>query len=94
MKKKQQNRSKVGRVLRQHQRRVHGGDWLRVNYTLARDYSNDERLEGCPISSSDVCFAGTVIEAAGELPDRITICRPRPSTLNRNIAGTVTLGQT
>src|SRR5438093_5493578 len=58
----QQNRSKVGRVFGNINAEYTAADWLRVNYTLGADYSNDERLEGCPISSSDVCFAGRVIE--------------------------------
>jgi len=66
-------------------------DWLRVNYTLGADYSNDERLEGCPISSSDVCFAGRVIE--GKLVNYQidhNLSATAKYQLNPNIAGTVT----
>jgi TonB-linked SusC/RagA family outer membrane protein len=90
----QQNRSKVGRVFGNINAEYTAADWLRVNYTLGADYSNDERLEGCPISSSDVCFAGRVIE--GKLVN-YQIDHNLSATarfhVNENIAGTATLGQ-
>ncbi|MFL5612055.1 MAG: SusC/RagA family TonB-linked outer membrane protein [Gemmatimonadaceae bacterium] len=36
--------------------------WLRFDYTLGADYSNDERLEGCPAECSDVAAGGRVTE--------------------------------
>jgi TonB-linked SusC/RagA family outer membrane protein len=90
----QQNRSKVGRVFGNINAEYTAADWLRVNYTLGADYSNDERLEGCPISSSDVCFAGRVIE--GKLVNYQidhNLSATAKYQLNPNIGGTVTLGQ-
>ena len=90
----QQNRSKVGRVFGNINAEYTAADWLRVNYTLGADYSNDERLEGCPISSSDVCFAGRVIE--GKLVNYQidhNLSATAKYQLNSNIGGTVTLGQ-
>jgi TonB-linked SusC/RagA family outer membrane protein len=90
----QQNRSKVGRVFGNINAEYTAADWLKVTYTLGADYSNDERLEGCPISSSDVCFAGRVIE--GKLVN-YQIDHNLSATanyhLNDNMKGTVTLGQ-
>ena len=90
----QQNRSKVGRVFGNINAEYAAADWLRVNYTLGADYSNDERLEGCPISSSDVCFGGRVIE--GKLVN-YQIDHNLTATanyhVNQNMAGTLTLGQ-
>ncbi len=90
----QQNRSKVGRVFGNVNAEYTASDWLRVNYTLGADYSNDERLEGCPISSSDVCFAGRVIE--GKLVNYQidhNLTATANYRLNEKMAGTVTLGQ-
>ncbi len=36
--------------------------WLKFNYTLGADYSNDERLEGCPAECSDVATGGRITE--------------------------------
>jgi TonB-linked SusC/RagA family outer membrane protein len=58
----QKNRSNVGRMFGNVGAEYVASSWLRLNYTLGADYSNDERLEGCPISASDVCFSGRVIE--------------------------------
>ena len=41
--------------------------WLKFNYTLGADYSNDERLEGCPAECSDVATGGRITE--GKLVD-------------------------
>src|ERR1700694_634046 len=90
----QQNRSKVGRMFGNINAEYVASTWLRVNYTLGADYSNDERLEGCPISSSDVCFAGRVIE--GKLVN-YQVDHSLTATVNYhvndNLGGTVTLGQ-
>ncbi|HEY2378542.1 MAG TPA: SusC/RagA family TonB-linked outer membrane protein [Gemmatimonadaceae bacterium] len=36
--------------------------WLKFDYTLGADYSNDERLEGCPAECSDVAAGGRITE--------------------------------
>src|SRR5256885_16730905 len=36
--------------------------WVKVNYTLGADYSNDERLEGAPQSSTPPQVGGRVTE--------------------------------
>jgi hypothetical protein len=90
----QQNRSKVGRVFGNINAEYLATAWLRLNYTLGADYSNDERLEGCPISSSDVCFAGRVID--GKLVNYQidhSLTATANYNVNPNFGGTVTLGQ-
>ena len=37
-------------------------DWLKFNYSLGADYTNDERLEGCPAECSDVAAGGRITE--------------------------------
>src|SRR5437867_1284964 len=58
----QTNVSNVGRIFGNVGAEYLAMSWLKFNYTLGADYANDERLEGCPISSSDVCNLGRVIE--------------------------------
>jgi TonB-linked SusC/RagA family outer membrane protein len=53
--------------------------WLRFNYVLGADYSNDERLEGCPAECSDVATGGRVTE--GKLVNYL---------INHNLTGTAT----
>ena len=53
--------------------------WLRFNYVLGADYSNDERLEGCPAECSDVATGGRITE--GKLVNYL---------LNHNLTGTAT----
>ena len=36
--------------------------WLKFNYSLGADYTNDERLEGCPAECSDVAAGGRITE--------------------------------
>jgi TonB-linked SusC/RagA family outer membrane protein len=36
--------------------------WLKFNYSIGADYSNDERLEGCPQECSDVAAGGRITE--------------------------------
>jgi TonB-linked SusC/RagA family outer membrane protein len=90
----QQNRSNVGRVFGNVNAEYLATSWLRVNYTLGADYANDERLEGCPISSSDVCFSGRVIDGKlinYEIDHNLTATGNY--RLNSNVTGTFTLGQ-
>src|SRR5437667_5701054 len=59
----QLNTSNVGRVYGNVNAEYVPLAWLKFNYTLGADYANDERLEGCPIGSTDVCTKGRVISA-------------------------------
>jgi len=40
----------------------HPLEWLKFNYSLGADYTNDERLEGCPAECSDVATGGRITE--------------------------------
>jgi TonB-linked SusC/RagA family outer membrane protein len=68
--------------------------WLKFNYSLGADYSNDERLEVCPQECSDVAAGGRVTE--GKLVN-YTIDHNLTATgtyhLNDNFGGNLTLGQ-
>ena len=68
--------------------------WLKFNYTLGVDYSNDERLEGCPAECSGGSVGGTVIE--GKLVN-YSIDHNLTATASwhrgDNLAGTFTAGQ-
>jgi len=68
--------------------------WLKFNYTLGGDYSNDERLEVCPEECSDVAAGGRITE--GKLVN-YSIDHNLTATaryqLNENFGGNVTLGQ-
>lgn len=68
--------------------------WLKFNYTLGADYSNDERLEGCPAECSDVAAGGRITE--GKIVDyQIDHNLTGTATwhLTDNIGGNVTVGQ-
>ena len=68
--------------------------WLRFNYTLGADYSGDERLEGCPVSSSAPCQAGRVVE--GKIVNYSidhNLTATASYTVNQDFGGTFTLGQ-
>src|SRR5207237_3659401 len=39
-----------------------GNEWLKFNYSLGADYTNDVRLEGCPAECSDVAAGGRITE--------------------------------
>lgn len=90
----QRNLSNVGRVYGNVNAEYLATNWLKINYTLGADYSNDERLEGCPISSSDVCFAGRVTE--GKLINYQVdhnVTATANYRVSDRVAGTVTAGQ-
>jgi TonB-linked SusC/RagA family outer membrane protein len=90
----QQNSSNVGRVYGNINAEYLPLPWIRINYTLGVDYSTDERLEGCPVSSSDVCNGGRVIEAKivnYQIDHNLTATAS--FTINPNLGGTFTLGQ-
>jgi TonB-linked SusC/RagA family outer membrane protein len=69
-------------------------NWLKFNYSLGGDYSNDERLEVCPQECSDVAAGGRVTE--GKLLN-YTIDHNLTATagwhLSENLGGNLTLGQ-
>jgi TonB-linked outer membrane protein, SusC/RagA family len=88
------NDQKAGRTFGNLNAEYIANSWLRFNYTLGGDYSNDERIEGCPAECSDVAAGGRITE--GKLVD-YQIDHNLTATaswhLNNNVAGTVTLGQ-
>jgi TonB-linked SusC/RagA family outer membrane protein len=90
----QTNLSNVGRIFGNVGAEYLALSWLKFNYTLGADYTSDERLEGCPISSSDVCNLGRVIE--GKLVNYQidhNLTGTANYTLTSRISGSVTLGQ-
>ena len=90
----QVNTSNVGRVFGNISAEYLATSWLKLDYTLGADYANDERLEGCPISSSDVCNGGRVIE--GKVVNYQidhNLVGTVSYTVNPNVSGTVTVGQ-
>jgi TonB-linked SusC/RagA family outer membrane protein len=93
----QRNRANVGRVFGNVTADYVANSWFKLNYTLGADYSSDERLQGCPISASDICKqddgGGRVIE--GKLVNyqfSQTISGTATFRLNDRISGTATLG--
>jgi TonB-linked SusC/RagA family outer membrane protein len=88
------NESKVGRVYGNVNAEYLPRPWLKLNYTLGADYWADERLEGCPVTSSSPCAEGRVIE--GKII-HYAIDHNLTATANYTISpdygGTVTLGQ-
>ena len=90
----QLNKSDVGRVFGNVNAEYVASSWLKVNYTVGADYASDERLEGCPISSSDVCIGGRVIE--GKLVNYQidhNLTATATYRVSERASGTVTLGQ-
>jgi TonB-linked SusC/RagA family outer membrane protein len=88
------NESKVGRVFGNVNAEYLPINWLKVNYTLGADYATDERLEGCPITTSSPCIDGRVIEGKivnYQIDHNLTATASY--NLNPNISGTFTLGQ-
>lgn len=69
-------------------------NWLKFNYTLGADYSNDERLEACPAECSDVATGGRVTEGKlvnYQLDHNLTATATY--RLFEQLGGTITLGQ-
>jgi len=90
----QVNLSNVGRVFGNISAEYLAMSWLKFDYTLGADYANDERLEGCAISSSDVCNLGRVIEGKVvnyQIDHNLT--GTATYTVNPRVSGTLTLGQ-
>ncbi len=68
--------------------------WLKIDYTLGADYTSDERVEGCPVSSAAPCTAGRVIEGKivnYQIDHNLTATATH--TFNPDFGGAVTLGQ-
>jgi TonB-linked SusC/RagA family outer membrane protein len=68
--------------------------WLKFNYTLGGDYSNDERLEVCPEECSDVAAGGRITE--GKLVNYSVdhnLTATGTYSVSENFSGNVTLGQ-
>ena len=90
----QVNTSNVGRIFGNIGAEYLATSWLKFNYTLGADYANDERLEGCAISSSDVCNGGRVIEGKVvnyQIDHNLT--GTASYTINPHLSGSVTVGQ-
>src|SRR5437773_9499535 len=88
------NVSNVGRVFGNVGAEYLAMSWLKFDWTLGADYTSDERLEGCPISSSDVCNLGRVIEGKVvnyQIDHNLT--GTAQFTVNPRVSGTLTLGQ-
>ncbi|MEP6618355.1 MAG: SusC/RagA family TonB-linked outer membrane protein [bacterium] len=68
--------------------------WLKFNYTLGADYTNDRRLEVCPAECSDVAAGGRITEGYitnGGWDHNLTATARYH--IHDDVAGTVTLGQ-
>jgi TonB-linked SusC/RagA family outer membrane protein len=68
--------------------------WLKFDYTLGADYSNDERLEGCPAECSDVAAGGRITEGKVvnyQIDHNLTATAQYH--LTDALGGTLTLGQ-
>jgi TonB-linked SusC/RagA family outer membrane protein len=90
----QQNGANVGRVYGNVSAEYLPISWLKINYTLGADYTTDERLEGCPVSSASPCIAGRVIE--GKIVNYIldhNLTATASYTINPSLGGSITLGQ-
>ena len=88
------NQAQTGRVFGNVAADWAATSWLSVAYNLGADYSNDERLEALPISSTGSGTAGRVTE--GKLVNyqiNHNLTATANYRLNQNMAGTVTLGQ-
>jgi len=88
------NTSQLGRVFGNVTAQFVPMTWLKVNYTLGADYSNDERLEGAPQSSSAPQTGGRVTE--GKLVNYQidhNLTATATYSLSPRFGGTVTLGQ-
>jgi TonB-linked SusC/RagA family outer membrane protein len=89
-----ENSSRVGRVYGNVNAEYLATPWLKVNYTLGADYSADERVEGCAITSAAPCIQGRVIE--GKIVNYTidhNLTATATYTLNENFGGSITLGQ-
>ncbi len=89
-----QNTSQLGRVYGNVTAEFVPATWLKVNYTLGADYSNDERLEGAPQSSTPPTTTGRVTEGKlinYQIDHNLTATATR--SFSSDFSGTLTLGQ-
>jgi len=89
-----ENTSQLGRVFGNVTAEVLPTSWLKVNYTLGADYSNDERLEGAPQASSAPQTGGRVTEGKlinYQIDHNLTATASY--RLSPRLSGTVTIGQ-
>ena len=89
-----ENQARTGRVFGNVNADWAATPWLDFAYNLGADYSNDERLEGLPISSTGSGTAGRVTE--GKLVNYQidhNLTGTATYRVSENLAGTVTLGQ-
>jgi len=90
----QENTSQVGRMFGNVNAEFVPLPWLKFAYSLGADYWTDERLEGCPVSSSSPCQAGRVVE--GKIVNYAidhNFTGTATYAINPNVGGTLTLGQ-
>jgi TonB-linked SusC/RagA family outer membrane protein len=88
------NQAETGRVFGNVAADWAATSWLSFAYNLGADYSNDERLEGLPLSSTGSGTAGRVTE--GKLINyqiNHNLTGTANYRINQNFAGTVTVGQ-
>ena len=88
------NKAQTGRMFGNVNADWAATSWLSFAYVLGADYSNDERLEGLPISSTASGTRGRVTE--GKLVNyqiNHNLTGTANYRLNQNFAGTITLGQ-
>ena len=88
------NTASVGRIFGNITAEYLATPWLRLNYTLGADYSNDERLEGAPQASSDVSAGGRITEGKiinYQVDHNLTATAAY--RVSENVSGTLTVGQ-
>jgi TonB-linked SusC/RagA family outer membrane protein len=89
-----ENSTNVGRVFGNVTTDYVPASWLKFNYTLGGDYSNDERLEGGAQQSSIPEVGGRITEGkvvTYQIDHNLT--GTASYRLSQNLAGSVTLGQ-
>jgi len=89
-----ENTSRLGRVFGNVTAEFLPVSWLRVNYTLGADYSNDERMEGGPQSSTAPQTGGRVTEGKlinYQIDHNLTATAYH--AVNPNLSGSLTIGQ-
>jgi TonB-linked SusC/RagA family outer membrane protein len=87
------NRAKASRTFGNVNANWVAKDWLKFDYTIGADYSNDERLEGCPQECSGPGAGGRITEGTivnYQVDQNLT--GTANYRLNDNFKGTVTLG--
>ncbi len=89
-----ENTSQVGRVFGNVTAEFLPAPWIKFNYTLGADYSNDERLEGSPQPTTPPTVGGRVTEGKlinYQIDHNLTATLQH--TFSSDFGGTLTLGQ-